>query len=177
MGNLRYPPNQDAVEYFCEYIWPPLKAKVPDVGFVVIGSGKEALEKRYPDISFTGFHGNPYKLIAECSVFVAPTRFGAGVQTKLLEAMAVGVPVVTTPLGVRGILGAQDGKNIFVIDEKKPDEWVRVLSGLLSDTSVAMRVGDEAKRLIESRHSDIVAQEQFNRVFSEITASNRNGLT
>lgn len=176
MGNLGYPPNRDAVDYFCGRIWPLLKSKVPDVRFIVIGKGKSTLEKKYPDISFLGFQENPHELIAQCSIFVASVRFGAGVQTKLLEAMAVGVPVVTTPLGAQGILGAKDGENIFVIEVGELDEWVRVLSALLRDVSFAMKVGGQAKRLIESRHTDVVAQKEFERVFSEITASNVNGL-
>lgn len=171
MGNLGYPPNQDAVDYFCSRIWPRLKASVPDVRFIVIGKGQKSLEKKYPGVCFTGFQEDPHKLIAESSVFVAPVRFGAGVQTKLLEAMAVGVPVVTTPVGAQGIVGARDGENIFVVDEEKVDEWVRLLSSLLSDTSVARKVGDRGKCLIAARHSDVAAQTEFNRVFLEITAS------
>lgn len=173
MGNLGYPPNQDAVDYFCSRIWPRLKASVPDLRFVVIGKGADGLERRYPDVSFAGFVKDPYKLIAECSAFVAPVRFGAGVQTKLLEAMAVGVPVVTTPIGAQGIVGARDGENLFAVEED-PDEWVRVLSGLVNDRSVAMKVGEEGKRLVASRHSDVVAQKEFNRVFLEITANQKS---
>jgi len=176
MGNLGYPPNQDAVDYFCERIWPSLKSRVRDVRFVVIGKGGNGLEKKYPDVLFTGFQDDPYGLIAECSAFVAPVRFGAGVQTKSLEAMAVGVPVVTTPVGVQGILGAQDGENIFVIEEGRIDEWTSLLTMLLNDSSIAKRVGGQAKRLIESQHSDVIAQEHFRKVFSAITTSNGNGL-
>jgi glycosyltransferase involved in cell wall biosynthesis len=168
MGNLAYPPNRDAVNYFCRHIWPLLKSVVPDVRFIVIGNGKRFLEKRYPDILFTGFLENPYKLIAECSIFVAPLRFGAGVPTKLLEAMAIGVPVVTTPLGAQGILGARDGVNIFVLEKGEPGTWVTLLKELLGNSSLAMKVGRQAKRLVESQYSDIIAQEQFRKFFAEI---------
>jgi len=170
MGNLAYPPNRDAVNYCCAQIWPLLKSIVPDVRFIVIGNGKRFLEKRYPDIFFTGFLENPYELIAECSIFVAPLRFGAGVPTKLLEAMAIGLPVVTTPLGAQGIVGARDGVNIFIIDKGPPSTWVTLLIELLANSSLAMKVGRQAKRLVELQYSDIIAQEQFRKLFAEIAS-------
>lgn len=168
MGNLAYPPNRDAVNYFCSQIWPLLKSVAPDVRFIVIGNGEKVLRRRYADILFTGFLENPYKLIAECSVFVAPLRFGAGVPTKLLEAMAIGVPVVTTPLGARGIVGARDGVNIFVVEHGQPDTWASLLRELLDNSFVAMKVGRQAKRLVESQYSDMNAQEQFRKIFTDI---------
>ena len=169
MGNLAYPPNRDAVKYFCECIWPLLKAAVPDVRFTVIGNGNDGLQKKYPDVLFTGYLQNPYELIAESSVFVAPLRFGAGVPTKLLEAMAIGVPVMTTPLGAQGIAGAADGVNMFIIEPQQSDNWVDLLKELLDNPSLARRVGRQARQLVESKYSDSIAQEQFKRLFTEIT--------
>ncbi len=169
MGNLKYPPNADAVRHFLEHVWPTLKERMPGLAFTVIGR-KDGLNFDAPQgVTFTGFVDDPYKLIAESGVFVAPLRFGAGTPTKILEAMAVGIPVITTPLGARGIDGILDGKHLLVVGTDNGEEWTRAIRRVIEDRDAARRLGASGKKFATENYLDVSSQEQFRQLFHKIT--------
>jgi sugar transferase (PEP-CTERM/EpsH1 system associated) len=100
-GNMDYAPNVDAVTYFVEAILPLIRAQVPNVKFVIAGQRPVAkvLELANDHIMVTGFVQDLAAMYNSASVVVAPLRFGAGTQNKVLEAMAMGIPVVCSNIG------------------------------------------------------------------------------
>jgi sugar transferase (PEP-CTERM/EpsH1 system associated) len=107
MGAMDYFPNEDAVLYFSREVWPLVKKAMPDAKFVVVGGkpSKEvmALSEKDKGIIVTGFVQDVREYLKTADVFVAPLRIARGVQNKILEALAAGVPVVARPEAVQGL--------------------------------------------------------------------------
>ncbi|MBM3400334.1 MAG: glycosyltransferase [Bacteroidetes bacterium] len=114
-GNMDYAPNIDAVEFFCSEILPLIKVQHPEVKFVIAGQRpvKRVLNLASDCVSVTGFIKDLSEEYAKATVVVAPVRFGAGTQNKVLEALAMGVPVVCTHVGFKG-LGIESGEGAFM---------------------------------------------------------------
>lgn len=109
MGAMDYFPNEDAVIYFADEIWPLVRHDLPDALFMIVGSKPsarlQALSSRKDGITVNGYVPDVRPFLADASVFVAPLRIARGVQNKVLEALAAGVPVVARPEAVQGITG------------------------------------------------------------------------
>jgi len=112
VGAMDYFPNEDAVLHFAGDILPLVRRERPDARFLIVGGKPSrkvaALAKSDPAITVTGFVPDVRPYLAKADVFVAPFRIARGVQNKVLEAMAAGVPVVARPEAVQG-LRAPDG--------------------------------------------------------------------
>ena len=115
-GNMDYDPNVDAVLYFTQEIFPIILKKFPKVKFVIAGQRPidqvKALDNG-DNVLVTGFIPDLADTYNSASVVVAPLRFGAGTQNKVLEAMSMGIPVVCSNIGFKG-LGIQDGEGAFM---------------------------------------------------------------
>lgn len=104
--------NRDAVRFLVERIFPRVRAQVPEATLVVAGKGSEAARgwaERTPGVRVLGFVDDPEDELARSAVFVAPHRFAAGVQNKVVQALASGTPVVTTPIVRAGLEPVPDG--------------------------------------------------------------------
>ncbi len=115
-GNMDYDPNVDAVLHFCSDIFPIVLESITDVKFVI--AGQRPIDKIMAldngnNIRVTGFIPDLADMYDTASVVVAPLRFGAGTQNKVLEAMSMGIPVVCSNIGFEG-LGIGDGEGAFM---------------------------------------------------------------
>lgn len=158
LGRMGYAPNVDAVSYFAHEVFPLIKEK-EDVKFLIVGADptNEVLGlKRIQGIEVTGFVDDPYEYLERAKVVVAPLRFGAGTQYKILEAMALRKAVVTTSKGARGIAG-KCGDHFLVADTPK-DMAEKVLM-LLRNPALRKRIGENGRRLTETTYRwDIVGE-------------------
>lgn len=114
-GNMDYAPNVDAVVYFAKEIFPLVLQKQPQARFLIAGQRpvKAVQALAAPNIEVTGFVENLATMYSRAAILVAPLRFGAGTQNKVLEALAMGVPVVCSQVGFNG-LGISDGQGAFM---------------------------------------------------------------
>jgi len=168
LGKMDYPPNQDAAIYFAKKVFPLLRKKAPQLEFIIIGAlpPKSVLElQKIPGVTVTKFVEDPYKYVAASKVFVAPMRFGAGTQNKILEAMALRKPVVTTSLGANGVKG-EDGKHFLVADE--PEEMTEKILSLLDDSGKRKDIGYEARGLVEREYTWSRVGEKFLREIEQL---------
>ncbi|MFH1593712.1 MAG: TIGR03087 family PEP-CTERM/XrtA system glycosyltransferase [Candidatus Omnitrophota bacterium] len=151
VGAMDYFANVDAVTYFCRKIFPLIKERVPEVKFYIVGSSPTAEVKRLASedksVVVTGFVPDVRPYLASSSVFVAPFRIARGIQNKILQAMASGVPVVTSERGNEGI-SAKDGDEIFVADRN--DLFADNVVNLLNDKELRMRVSMASRRFVEA---------------------------
>lgn len=168
MGNLRYPPNTDAVVHFLKNLWPEIKRRIPSLKLTIIGRKDNLDLGDGDDVTFMGFVDDPYRLIAESGVFIAPLRFGAGTPTKILEAMALGIPVVTTPLGVRGIEGAENSKNLLVGEVDDAEGWAKMVESLLNGGDLARRIGGAGREFVAKHYVDKQSQAEFRKLFHKM---------
>lgn len=152
LGALNRPQNVDAVRYFWEKVWPAVRERVPETEFRVAGGGLSRDLKREmsedPRVVLTGFVENIEQEYKSASVFVAPILTGGGVIVKILDAMAAGVPVVTTPFGNEGI-GAKPGEEILVADNA--EDFSKAVLLLLNDFVCRTGIGSAGKRFVEEK--------------------------
>jgi len=119
LGGFQHTPNIDAVEYLVHDIWPKIKQEIPELKLYIIGSSPTENIKKLAsdDIIVTGFVKDLGKFYKECKLMLAPIRYGAGVKGKITQSLAMGLPVITTTLGVEGIK-LVDGKHCMIADSE-----------------------------------------------------------
>jgi len=153
-GTMSWPPNVDAVTYFVRAIYPLVKRQVSDVRFTVIGANPpreiRALEDQDRSINIAGFVEDIQAAAQGAAAFVAPLRIGSGIRVKILDAMAMGLPVVTTSVGCEGIL-LQPGEHALVTDA--PGEFADAVVHLLLDPRERLCLGSAGRKLVESLYS------------------------
>jgi glycosyltransferase involved in cell wall biosynthesis len=130
-GNMFHQPNVDAVEYFCRKVFPLICKEVPNATLWLVGARPvKSVSKWSKDsrIKVTGFVPDTCTYLREAMVSVCPVRLRIGTQTKILEALACGTPVVTSSAGNHGI-GAISGEHLYVADD--PAEFAEDVISLL----------------------------------------------
>jgi len=153
VGHLGVPHNVDAVLHFYRDIFPLVLEQCPACTFQVTGpSAHRSLLPLKNDgrVLMTGFVEDLNEPLGKSSVFVAPLRYCAGLQNKVLEAMAAGVPVVATPCVNEG-LGARDGEEILLASEAR--EFAEKVVSILKSTSLRNRISASARGFVERRFS------------------------
>lgn len=152
LGNMYVAHNKDAVYHFINNIFPSILKQKPDTVFRIIGRCPEELIDKYKDnknIEVTGEVDDIRKYMEECTVSVAPFIYGTGIKTKILETMAMGVPVVTNSIGKEG-LGLTNGVNIIVEDDDC--NMVKQLLLLLNDCEKRESISKEAAQYVKINH-------------------------
>lgn len=148
-GSMDWLPNEDGIIYFADQILPLIREQIPDVSVTVVGrrpSQKlEAVAAQQPGMQLTGWVEDVRPYLAQSSVFIVPLRIGGGTRLKIFEAMAAGLPVISTALGAEG-LPVQDGANIVLADS--PWEFAERTVALLRNESERARLGAAARRMV-----------------------------
>jgi glycosyltransferase involved in cell wall biosynthesis len=140
-GLLSYRPNIDAVtELLCD-IRPRVLEELPDARFRVVGRYSEALEplRDLPAVDMTGYVDNLEDELRRASLLAAPVRSGSGTNLKVIEALAHGIPVVTTSTGARG-LDLRSGETALIADDV--DAFACEIVRVCRDPSLATRLSD-----------------------------------
>lgn len=117
-GTMDYWPNADAVSWFAREVMPLLRQRRPGLRFAIVGANPSAEVQKLaslPGVSVTGRVADTRPYIAHAAVVVAPLRIARGIQNKILEAMAMGKPVVATPQAFEGVR-ATPGRHLLVAD-------------------------------------------------------------
>ena len=152
-GNLGYFPNVDAAAWFIDEVMPLLRSDVPGVTLELAGARPARrlrdLAAANADVSITADVPDIRSRIREATIAIASVRAGSGQQTKVLEAMAVKKPVVTTST-VAAAIDAIDGEHLLVADT--PQEMCDAIVRLLRQWPLRMRLADGGRRLVETRH-------------------------
>jgi sugar transferase (PEP-CTERM/EpsH1 system associated) len=150
VGALNWPPNADSVRWFRTEIWPRILKEEPTARWIVVGKDPPTDILRWPEedrsIAVTGFVEDVRPHLNRGSVVVVPLRSGGGMRLKILEAMASGKPVVSTPLGAEGI-PARHGEEILLAP---PDRTFAVeVVRLLRQGAERKRIGKAARAWVE----------------------------
>lgn len=155
MGKMNYAPNVDAVLWFAKEIFPALKAEYPDFEFQIIGGNatKEVQALGQTDgISLLGFVDKPAGYLQAATLVIAPMISGSGLQNKIVQAMYLGAPVLTTPIGAQGLFDVSQ-KELIIADG--PEDMIRKLKKYLGDDAKEERelIGSCARAYIEKYYS------------------------
>ena len=152
VGSMAWEPNRDAVLWFAKEIFPMVRKCPVRTKLLIAGSGmvKEiAGLDNQEDIIVKGFVPDISETLLEADVFIAPVRFGSGVNVKVLEAMAYGLPVITTPKGAEGIK-AKDLVHFMVAETR--EEFALAVQHLLQNPEAGRTMGMNAKEYIATHH-------------------------
>jgi glycosyltransferase involved in cell wall biosynthesis len=152
IGGMDYLPNLDSADYFLGDIYPFILSKLPDISLDVVG--RELRRISVKDVSGSvRFHENvpdvlPFFRAAD--VLVVPLRMGAGTRVKILEAMAAGLPVVTTSKGCEG-LEARHGEHLLIADS--PADFSSSVRTVIEDLGLRKKLVHNARTLVEKKYS------------------------
>ena len=138
-GNMSYPPNVNAVEYLANEILPTVWQTIPEAKMYIAGATPDPKVKKAASdrIIISGWLDDIRDAYAQSRVFIAPMRIGTGLQNKLLEAMSMGLPTITTPLA-NASLGAKPGEEILV--GNSAEELAQHIITLLTDKEKAKQI-------------------------------------
>jgi polysaccharide biosynthesis protein PslH len=145
-GSFRYFANYDAMVWFVEGIFPRIKAKISDAQLTITGDHANQPLPPAVDVTLTGFVDDIRSLIASSWTSIVPLRIGGGTRLKILEAMALGTPVITTSKGAEG-LAAVDGEHLMIADS--PDEFARKTILLLEDDQLRQQLAFNAYQFVK----------------------------
>jgi glycosyltransferase involved in cell wall biosynthesis len=147
IGNYWHQPNVDAVLYFCKDIFPMVLTRIPDVIFKIVGNAPtpEIKNLESNNIQVIGWVPDTKPYLEKCHISVVPLRYGAGMKGKVVETMSVGVPVVTTSIGIQGI-DVKDGEHILKADN--PQTFSNAIVKLLTDDELAVRLSYNSKKYV-----------------------------
>lgn len=172
-GDMSFFPNDDAARFFIREIFPAIKKRFPAAKFTVAGRNPSmrltALARSVADVSLTGYAADMGEHLSRAAVFAAPLRAGSGLRTKIVEAMAWGLPVVATPRALEGI-PVRDGLDV-VVARSAPEFALRVAE-LLSDGAARSSIGGAARRMVEEKFSQEELSGQIESIYEEILRNN-----
>jgi sugar transferase (PEP-CTERM/EpsH1 system associated) len=144
IGAMDYFPNEDGVLYFYNEAWPHIKDKLSQARFYIVGNNPshriKNIAKRDKDIIVTGYISDVRDYFNIANIFIAPLRVARGIQNKVLEALASGLPVVATPQAVQGI--RLNGDTFLFIEElglKFAERTIECAEKRLSDNDIEKR--------------------------------------
>ena len=152
LGDMGTPPNVDAILYFYNEIYP-LILKKELIELVVVGRNPVDAVRRLGNceyITVTGEVDDVRKYLCKDSIFIAPMISGIGIKNKILEAMAMELPVITTSKGVNGI-DAVSGEHLFIVDDC--EDFAECIISLYSDSVLCDTVGLNARLFVEELYS------------------------
>jgi polysaccharide biosynthesis protein PslH len=152
-GAMTYSANADAVRWFVAEAWPAIRRARPDLSFVVTGS-TEGVDlgdlEGVAGVEFSGHVADVKSFIGESAACVVPLRLGGGTRLKILEAMALGTPVVSTPKGAEG-LAVTPQDDILIAD--RPDAFAREVVRVTGDEALAARLATNARALVDRSYT------------------------
>lgn len=169
-GSMDWEANVDGIRFYIEDVWPRVRAQVPNAQLRVVGKNPppSLVQRNVPGVSFTGFVDDVRDHARDAQAFVIPLRVGGGTRIKAFEAMAMGLPVVSTTIGIEG-LDVDHGTHFLRADGA--DELASATLKLIADGALRLKLSRAARELVEDRFGHRVAADVFGRILLEAAAA------
>lgn len=157
-GGLSFPPNYEGIVWFLEEVFSRYRERFPKMELWITGKRSDAAERlarTYDHVHLTGFLTDPElrKVECGCRFIIVPILKGSGVKVKLLDAMAIGAPVVTTLHGRQGIFGdTQKAEAPFLCGEDA-DMFLQHMYDLTEDVDMATSLGERAQHFYDTTYA------------------------
>jgi len=153
LGKLDFRPNAEALEWFARDVLPSLHQTMPQVRVFAVGASPPAWFVRVGQhddrVAVTGYVDDERPYLDRCAALILPLRTGGGSRLKALIALASGVPIVSTRVGMEG-LEAEPG--VQYLAAESPSDWVHALTRLLGDTGLRQRLAREGRELVVQKY-------------------------
>jgi len=162
-GNMSYPPNVNSCEFLVNKILPLVLEKKPSLKVLIAGANPTMRVQvlRSPQVEVSGWVPDMRDAYAAARIFIAPMQLGTGLQNKLLEAMAMRIPCITSPLANQS-LNATPGEEILV--GEPPEEYARHIIDLLDHEELAQRIAEQGYRFVLNHYSWKVETDKINKL-------------
>ena len=168
VGSMQYIPNSEAAIYFATKVFPLVKKEIPDAKFKIIGANprKDLFDavKEINGIEITGRVDDVREYMKDCKVSVCPVKIAGGIQNKILEAMSMGIPVVTTPEGAEGINASEDILSVANSNE----EYVQKVIQIMQDESLRKKIGHNSRNFVLNNFSWAKVGDDWYRIVNEV---------
>ena len=151
-GKMDYRPNIDAVVWFAKKVFPSIKQLHDEAKFLIVGKAptRRVLKlAKQPGITITGAVDDIRPYIAAATVCVVPLRMGGGTRFKILEAMALSRPIVSTTIGAEGF-PVTNGKEIIIAD--CPEDQIRAINSLLCQKHTRVQLGKAGRTFVSNKY-------------------------
>jgi glycosyltransferase involved in cell wall biosynthesis len=161
VGAFGHRPNEDAIHFFGREVMPLVRKSLPGIELLVVGSSAptEFAEYAVSGVRVLGFVPDLDPIISSCRVFIAPIRFGSGVNGKIGESLSYGLPVVTTTIGAEG-WNFTNGKQVLIADT--PADFAAAVIRLYEDPDLWGKLSDEGYRHIAENFTPEVIGRDIN---------------
>jgi glycosyltransferase involved in cell wall biosynthesis len=151
-GTMNYRPNVDAMLWFVRHVLDRIRQAVPEARLFIVGnkphSRLDSIRRR-KDVEITGYVQDVTPFLHSAAVYVAPLRMGSGTRLKLLQAMAAGCAIVSTPIGALG-LAVENGREMLLAED--PITFAQAVIGLLRDPAKRAALGQAAQNMAQTRY-------------------------
>ena len=160
IGALDWMPNQEGLIWFLRNVWNDLNKKYPDIRFYIAGRGDAAWfnSKDYPNVKLLGEIEDAASFIKSKAIMVVPLFSGSGMRVKIIEGMTLGKAIVSTSIGVEGII---HNHNSDILIANNPNDFTQALSLLIDDKMKYEGVCISAQRTIELNYSNKVLTDKL----------------
>ena len=170
IGGMSWYPNREAMLFFARQIWPLLKERIPSIKMNVVGEcpPQELLELAKLDSNFHvhGFVDDVKKYFNEAGIYVCPISDGGGTKLKILDALAMGKPIVANPVACEGI-DVINGKNVSFAE--KPEDYVNKICELADNPTMRIEMGRNNRQLILDKYSyDVIGRDLLELIETKI---------
>ena len=175
VGRMDYFPNQQAVIDFSTNILPRIQARRPGTRFTIVGAHPTAAVRalaRQTGVTVTGTVDDVRPYVRRSAINVAPLRIARGTQNKILEAMALGVPVVASDLAAQGV-DAVPGEHL--LSATTPEDFAERVLSLLDDPAEHRRLAEAGRARVESHHTWPAAMRRLDAIIDDCMARSRPG--
>ncbi|MDD2056186.1 glycosyltransferase family 4 protein [Pseudomonas sp. GD03860] len=169
VGNFEHGASLEAIEWALEDILPQVWQSNPAVRLAVVGYGlPESWKSRWTDprIEWVGYLPDLRELQRHSAIFFAPLRYGGGSKIKVLEAMAAGLPVVTT---LKGVSGLQVALGEHYLGSDDPDQLALLITQLLNQPWRMRQLSEAARQFVNDRHDWSIAAAQLENVHARLS--------
>jgi len=169
VGGMNNMYNSEAVDFFIEEIFPLIQEEIPEVKFTVVGKSPTRkllhLAKTNKNIEVVGYVNDVRPYICKAAVYIAPIKSGGGTKLKVLNALSLAKPVVTTSVGAEGI-EVKDNKHLLIADD--PGLFAEKTIELLKKPENAATLGENGRKLMVEKYDWGIIGEKMNRVYEKL---------
>lgn len=151
VGSMDWLPNVEGILWFYKEVFPLIKEIIPEAKLYIVGKNPPGYIKKLRSeyIIVSGFVEDVRGIMAKCQVFIVPLKTGSGMRIKILNALAMGRPIVSTSIGCEGI-EVQNGKNICIANTR--EEFAQGVIELMKNESIRKRLGEEGIKLVKEKY-------------------------
>ncbi len=155
LGALDWEPNLEGLRWFLKDIWPDIMLRTPDLRLHIAGRNASARTEKFlrqqPNVVYHGEVKDAYQFMNEHTIMIVPLLSGGGMRIKILEGMALGKAIVSTPVGAEG-MDYSGGEEILIA--ATANDFVRQITAIAGDKGRCMKIGEKAKKLILEKYDN-----------------------